>query len=76
MARLIILGILLAGVSLVWTLFSSSKKKSGAAMEMVRCSQCDTFVPEGESLVRPAQGQTRHFCGHACADRFFKEHNV
>jgi len=71
MTRLILLGLIVAVfILLVRTFFPSSSGKEGAAREMVKDPNCETYVPEAEALRKVVAGREHYFCSEKCAEEY------
>ncbi|MBI4382954.1 MAG: hypothetical protein HY579_02835 [Nitrospinae bacterium] len=73
MMRLAIFGLLvLALVLLIRSFFppSPGKERIGAATEMVKDPNCETYIPKTEAVVRTLRGATHYFCSEKCAEEF------
>ncbi|QPJ64525.1 MAG: hypothetical protein G3M78_03575 [Candidatus Nitrohelix vancouverensis] len=68
MARLILLGIILAMIPLVWSLIKPRTEETKET-EMVACARCGTYVPKGEAVEKTESEHSVYFCGSQCADK-------
>ncbi len=74
MARLALLGLVIAVfILLVRVFFPAKKEKTADTKEMVQDPNCETYVPKAEAIERSVQGKNHYFCSQKCAEEFSRK---